>query len=184
MSRTPENPNTLAHNSFKLTLGNLPNVTYWCQRINVPGFISAPITQATPRQPIQLPATSWTQSRLNITFQVDEDLTNWLEIYNWASSLYMTNSPSQLPVLLRNNPAVTKNILGGGTSFATVLTTTNKKNMNLEVTYGSVFPVELSDLDLDHTIETLDPVLATASFAYTGITVRRIMDSEILSPQG
>ena len=69
---------------------------------------------------------------------------------------------------------LSEGVVGAGNSIDTLKTDmnvilhTNKSNPNFNFTFKDAFPVTLSSLDLDASATSLEPILATASFAYTG----------------
>ena len=86
LERQPTNLNPLYPTYFQFMLERTPKVTYFCQSANLPGMSLNMIEQPTPFVGIPHSAGSPEFEDLTVNFLVDENLTNWLEIWNWMKS--------------------------------------------------------------------------------------------------
>lgn len=161
---TPVNKNFLSPLGFKFQVKKLPNVNFFIQKVNIPGLAMG----ATPEAPNPFVAIPYSGDHLlynefRITFKVDEDLKNFLEIHQWLRGL-------GFPENLREYGLITEEerMLGGGVkSDASLIITTNGKSPNIECVFEDVFPISLSDLDFNTTDNTVDYIEVTATFRYT-----------------
>ena len=87
LSRQPTKMDYASPNQFKFNITKLPKVEYFCTPVNVPALAISEVQQPTPFVDIPLPGTTLNYSTLNMTFIVDENLENYLEIYNWIRGL-------------------------------------------------------------------------------------------------
>ena len=105
----------------------------------------------------------------NFRFLVDENLENYLEIYNWIRGLGYPESLKE-----------TYNWQGGNETFiqpdqsqlnlysdATLQILTSSNNPNFKIVFQDMFPVELSTLNFDATSEDVAYFTAEATFKYT-----------------
>jgi hypothetical protein len=161
--KEPVNKNNLTTNKFLLYIPRLPTVTYFCQRANLPSIFFGNAVQSTPTGlgPISRPGTRQTYEDLQIGFIVDEDMRNWLEVHDWMTSL--------------GSNLGTKDVLKEHqkTSNIALYVLNSSYNINLTVTFHNAFPMSLSGLDFDVSVQDIDPILSTATFSYTHYTIAR-----------
>lgn len=79
----PDNKNGILATHFQFELRKITNVTYFCQSVSLPGLRLASLEQPTPFNNIPRPGGALVPENLSISFMVDENLKNWLEIYEW-----------------------------------------------------------------------------------------------------
>ena len=84
----PTNLNYLSPVNFDLSINKLPKTRYFCTAINIPTINMSETTHDTTLA-IQshLPGDKITFDPLNVKFVVDEDMTNYKEIFNWIMAL-------------------------------------------------------------------------------------------------
>lgn len=159
--KQPDNKNDLTTNKFLLTIPRLPTVTYFCQRANLPSISFGTSQQSTPTAlgPINRPGTRQTYEDLQVGFIVDEDMKNWIELYEWITSLGTNLGTTEV---LKEDQKV---------SSAALYILNSSYNINITVTFHNMFPVLLSGLDFDVSVQDIDPVIATAAFQYTHYTI-------------
>ena len=87
IANQPTNLNQLNVVSFETNFLRIPGINYFCQRVNVPGISLANTIQSTPFANIPIEGDMLEFEDLTISFIVDEDMQNYLELYNWLHSL-------------------------------------------------------------------------------------------------
>ena len=87
LNRQPTKLDYTSPTQFRFLINQLPKVQYFTVSANVPGITLGDATYATPLKDIPLPGEKLTYDDLNITFIVDENLENYIEIHNWLASL-------------------------------------------------------------------------------------------------
>ena len=170
----PTNTNPLSPTGFRFVISRLPNVVFFGQAANLPGFTFNHIEYKTPMSPtIPVPGDSVEFEDLIIKFMVNENITNWLEIYNWVKAL------SRIKELNLD----TQNGQEARVSDATLFILTSSRNVNIKIFFRDLFPINLTSLDFDATVTDIDPLIAdgTFKFCYYDIEVvgRDQMDLEI-----
>ena len=155
----PINLNQLNVVSFETNFLRMPNINYFCQRVKIPGISLANTIQSTPFANIPVEGDVLEFEDLNITFIVDEDLKNYLELYNWLIALGFPERYAQY-----DNEAG-KAIK----SDCNIIIHTNKSNPNYSIVFKDVFPVSLGVVNFDTNNTDLEPVVVDATFKYTGI---------------
>ena len=166
IANQPTNISQLNIISFETNFLRMPNVNYFCQRVNIPGISLANTIQATPFSNIPIEGDVLEYEDLSIAFIVDEDMQNYLELYNWLHSLGFPDRYAQY-----DNQA--------GQSIKSdvnILIQTNKSNPNYSIVFKDVFPVSLGTITFDTNATALDPVVIDATFKYTGaFTVSKLI---------
>jgi hypothetical protein len=81
-NRYSDSINALLPTYYRLSIARLPATTYFCQTASVPSVSLTDISVSTPFATMRTPS-KMEFDDLTISFIVDEQLTNWLEIFNW-----------------------------------------------------------------------------------------------------
>ena len=161
----PTNLNQLNVVSFETNFLRMPSVSYFCQRVNIPGITLSNTIQSTPFANIPIEGDILEFEDLTIGFIVDEDMQNYLELYNWLQSLGFPEGYSQYD----NETSAIK-------SDVNILIQTNKSNPNYNIVFKDVFPVSLGAIAFDTNDTTLDPIVIDAGFKYSGaFTVNKLI---------
>lgn len=161
--KQPDTDNYLMNNSFKFSLERIPHVTYFCQRASIPTISFNIVEQSTPYGvKVYKAGTSYDYSDLEISFIVDENMENWLEIYNWMRTLSNAETDSEYIEVEEHS------------STAEIITLTSAYRPNLAVSFKEVFPISLSAIDFDSTISETEPIVANATFRYRSYSISDI----------
>ena len=87
VSNDPKDNQFLNPINFKFVLKRAPSLNFFLQRISFPGVNITPIQQNTPFATIYQPGDKLAFDPLQVTFRVDENLQNYMEIFRWILSL-------------------------------------------------------------------------------------------------
>jgi hypothetical protein len=156
IQRQPENTNPLTPTNYKLMIQNLPNVTYFAQRVLLPGVNMGIALQASPfAAKLKWPGDSMEYGTLPVEFIVDENMQNWYEIYKWMQKCVAIRDFSEA----ENAEKVFSDIH--------LLVLTNKKNPNFGFEFRHAFPISLSGIQFDSAVSDVPNIICTATFAYT-----------------
>ena len=166
MALKPTEINQLNVVSFQTNFTRLPNVNFFCQRVNIPSLSIGTSLQPTPFSDIPLEGDKILFEQLNVSFYVNEDLSNYLEIYNWIVALGFPDNPTQFN--LATDITRADDVNQTLKSDMNVMLQTNKSNPNFNITFRDCFPVSLGSIELDVSVTSLEPIIVEASFAYTG----------------
>ena len=96
---------------------------------------------------------------LTLTFVVDENMKNWLEIFNWMRST--TNVENYEEFRPPNTHLTTANLL--------ILN--SNKTPKLNVTFEGVYPKNISSIDFSSTVIDPEAIVCTAIFGYRSFSV-------------
>ena len=165
MALKPKELNQLNVVSFQTNFTRLPNVNFFCQRVNIPAINLGIALQTTPFSDMNYEGDKLTFEQMTMNFYVNEDLSNYLEVYSWLISLGFPDNYKQFNLKESSlNFAANES----RTSDMNLILETNKSNPNFSVVFKDAFPVSLSSIEFDAAATTLDPVIVDVSFAYSG----------------
>ena len=181
LNRQPTKLDYTSPTQFRFLINQLPKVQYFTVSANVPGITLGDATYATPLKDIPLPGEKLTYDDLNITFNVDENLENYIEIHNWLASLGFPKNREQFKThrsATSNLPKATvgtsgdigdvKPITSDSPMFSdSVLTVlSNKNNPVVECRFEDCFPTSLSSLDYSQNQTDVEYLTAEVTFKY------------------
>lgn len=167
----PINQSFLSPLGFKLQIKKTPHVNYFVQKVTIPSVSLGTADVDSPFTKIPFPGTKLTFGNLQVTFKVDEDMSNYLEIYNWLRDVGFPDNFAQY-----SNIAGQSITSGAGVfSDITLITLSSAMNPNKEITFFDCFPVDLSSIDLDSTSADVEYVTATVTFANRRFDVKALV---------
>ncbi len=179
-NQQPSDLDYLKPNGFKFQIHNLPNVSYFCQAANIPAIQMGSPTVATPLSDIPYPGDKLSYGDLVIRFLVQENMSNYLELYNWLIGLGFPENHDQYKNWNESQryrfPAISDKRLGalGNFSDADFFILDSDNNPNVKITYYDVFPVSLEGLDFDISSGRADFLVGIAAFKYRHYTVEAL----------
>ena len=168
-----KNKNFLAPIGFKFVLEKAPKVAFLCQSASIPditvGDIDIP-TRGLVAYPID---GNIRYGEFNLSFLVDENLENYLQIHNWMRALGTPQDLNERGVWIvdkRTTPdaANYKSLV----SDATLQVLNNQNIVSFEVVFEDLFPTNLSTLSFDVTQTDTQFFVAEVTFKYTLYEVR------------
>ena len=162
----PTNLNQLNVVSFDVVFSRQPAVQYFCQRISLPTVVLGETNEPSPFMNLPLEGDTLTYEALSLSFIVDEDLTNYIEVYNWLTALGFPREYSQFAALKESESA---SKLLSKYSDLTVILHTNKSNPNYKIVFTDCFPTSLGSIQLDSTPTGMDPIVVDATFNFRGM---------------
>ena len=181
LSRQPDNLDYLSPTQFKFNIHQLPKVEFFCTAANVPAINLGEAVFPTPFKDIPVMGDTLTYDNLSITFIVDENLENYIEIHEWLTAIGFPKNRNQFSSF-RSSTASTPIATQGtsddigdvqpatsargmfGDAILTILT--NKNNPVVEVRFQDIYPVALGALDFTQTATDVEYITVTADFSY------------------
>jgi hypothetical protein len=159
----PTNQNFLSPFGFRLNLQRTPNLNFFVQSVSLPGVNLGFATTPTPFVPIPQPA-SISYGDLSVTFKVAEDLSDYLELYNWMQDIGLSFGFDAAARLTQDYPVGDPN--RGFKSDLTVSILNSALRPNLRFKFIDAFPIDVSSIDMDTTLTDVNYVTATATFKF------------------
>lgn len=149
---------TLGQNYFTFDLPRTPNVVYYCQEVNLPTLILESQDQPTTLGiPIKRPIGAYRFENLTLSFLVDEQMMNWLEIYKWMRHLGNIDTDDT------NNELAFED----WTTLGVLNITKGTYKTLKKVYFHELYPVSLSGIRFTTEAQSNVPIKASVTFAYT-----------------
>ena len=162
-SRQPKNLNYFIPTGFKFMIDKIPNVNFFCQSCNLPGLSAGQFLQVTPLRDMPIAGDKVQMNELRVRFVIDEELQNWLEIYNWIKTITFPDNQEQYKQ---------ENVYSDG--MLTLLT--SNKNVQYVAKFTNLFPIDLTDIEMSSDVADAEVVASYATFAYTTYNIERIIE--------
>ena len=181
LSRQPDKLDYLSPTQFKFNIHQLPKVEFFCTAANVPAISLGEAVFPTPYKEIPVMGDTLTYDNLSISFIVDENLENYIEMHDWLTAIGFPKNRNQFSTF-RSSTASTPIATQGtsddigdvqpatsargmfGDAILTILT--NKNNPVVEVRFQDIYPVALGALDFTQTATDVEYITVTADFSY------------------
>jgi len=150
---------------FRLIFNKFPNVEYLSYSVNIPGVSLGEIIQPTPLLDLRLPGDKLTFDPLTLNFIVQENLANYIEIYNWMFGIGHPQSLDSYKSIARSSPNNSNRV--NIYSDATLFILSNKQNPIAKVTFVDVYPTALSPLQYDASVTDVTPITTDVTLNYS-----------------
>jgi len=164
-----ENRNFLSPLGFKFTLNRAPKVAFFGNSANIPSMTLGVAVQTTYLKDIDTPGDKIIFEDFTLRFLVDENLENYMEIYNWIRGLGYPESLQEIYDFQTSNPVFLQpdksqmNLYSDGT----LQVLTSKENPNFKIMFKDMWPYSLSTLQFDATSDDIQYFTADVTFKYT-----------------
>ena len=171
------NRNYMSPLGFKLILTKTPKADFLCQSANIPQISMGTAIQPTYLKDIAVPGDKVLYDDLRVRFLVDEQMENYLSIYNWMTGLGYPENAGQFRQLkkddLRTDASVSDDADPRYFEFsdATLQILSSNYKPSVLVNFKDAFPTTLSTLDFDVSTRDYAYFTAEVSFKYTIFTI-------------
>ena len=181
ISRQPTKLDYSSPTQFRFLINQLPKVEYFTTSANIPGIGLGDGVLNTPFKDIPLLGDKLTYEDLAISFIVDENLENYIEMHTWLTSIGFPKDRSQFSDFRSTTSNVKTSTRGeskdigkvGATTPETSMTSdavltilTNKNNPVVECRFADVFPTSLSGLTYSQNQTDVEYLTAAVNFKY------------------
>ena len=165
----PKSTNFLSPLGYRFQIKKMPTVNFFAQAVAIPsitvGELPLPTAFSTK---LQFPGDLVTFGDLVVTFRVDEDMANYLEIFNWIKSITRIDgfdaAEGQATAWGKeiDSPMGEEKVF----SDATLHVLNSAMNPNKEIQFTDCYPTGLTDVPFNTTLSDLDYVECTATFKF------------------
>lgn len=163
LSNQPTNINFLSPLGYRFTLKRSPSVNFFVTDANIPSFNLGFVNVPSPFKNFPTPGDKPEYGSLRLTFKIDEDMANYLEIYNWIVRLGFPSNFEQYQSLSTAAPGTGVQTV----SDATLTILNSSQSPNIEVQFEDLFPISISDVNFTSTDTDINYVTATVEFKFT-----------------
>lgn len=173
----PTNMNYLSPVNFDLSINKLPKTKYFATAVTLPGITFSEALHATPMAiNSYLPGDKIEFDPLVITFLVDEDMTNYMEIFNWIMALGPGTDDESFTTLTGSKKNITGRFSNADFSKmysdATLIANTSSNNANVEFNFQDCFPTSLGAIELNSQADGVEYATCDLTLRYTLFKVR------------
>lgn len=170
LRHVPVDKNPLGKARFRFVMQRAPHVEFFSQHVNIPAISTQTVDQPTPFVSVPRQGDHLSYDPLILTFLVDENLENYIEIHSWLTGITFPNEFDEYRSL-----ATQDKIMGEGLeSQISIFILNSNMNPYMEVIFRDASPVSLTQLDLDSTLTDEEYLEATAAFQYTSYSFRKV----------
>ena len=181
LNRQPTALDYSSPTQFRFLINQLPKVQYFTTEANIPGITLGEGTFGTPLKDITLLGDKLTYEDLGISFIVDENLENYIEMHNWLTSIGFPKDRKQFSEFRSTTSNMSTSTRGESkdigdvrattpelamTSDAVMTILTNKNNPVVECRFADVFPTSLSGLTYSQNQTDVEYLTAEVNFKY------------------
>ena len=181
LNRQPTKLDYSSPTQFRFLINQLPKVQYFTVAANIPGITLGEGVFNTPLKDIPLLGDKLTYEDLTITFIVDENLENYIEMHTWLTAIGFPKDRSQFREFRSETSNVKTSTRGESkdigdvkastpelsmTSDAVMTILTNKNNPVVECRFADVFPTSLSGLTYSQNQTDVEYLTAEVNFKY------------------
>ena len=188
LTTQPSNPQFLSPVGFDFRIRKLPNVNYFVQSVNIPGVQLGETEFPSPFISIPIQGDHMRFGDLQISFKVDENMENFIELFNWIQYIGFPESFNQSKQVY--NKEGTKGLSGpqdvqrtgrslgeGATSDCTLTVLNSASNPNMSIDFLDAFPTSMTDLLFDVRATDVEYVEAAATFRFRMYKISTVSSS-------
>ena len=160
-----QNRNFLSGVAFKFNLTKFPKVDFFSNSAIIPLLNLELARQPSYLKNIDVPGERLTYGDFTLRFMVDENMENYLAVYNWLTGLGFPESGKQFKEIITDSDGQRdmKEPFCDGTLR---ILNSNYREV-AKVKFQDLFPVSLTSLDFDATNTDVQYFTAEATFKYT-----------------
>ena len=181
LNRQPTALDYSSPTQFRFLINQLPKVQYFTTEANLPGITLDELELGSPLKDLPLLGSKLTYEDLAISFIVDENLENYIEMHTWLTAIGFPKDRKQFSDFRSATSNVATNTRGESkdigkvgattpeismTSDAVLTILTNKNNPVVECRFADVFPTSLSGLTYSQNQTDVEYLTATVNFKY------------------
>tara|TARA_B100000927_G_scaffold159744_1_gene128672 strand:- start:89 stop:628 length:540 start_codon:yes stop_codon:yes gene_type:complete len=160
-----QNRNFLSGVAFKFNLTKLPKVDFFSNSARIPELNLELAKQPSYLKNIDVPGERLTFGDLTLQFLVDENMENYIAVYDWLKGLGFPETTKQFKELTtdKDGQRDQKEAFSDGTLR---ILNSNYREV-AKVKFEDIFPISLTSLEFDATNTDIQYFTAQASFKYT-----------------
>ena len=160
-----QNRNFLSGIAFKFNLAKFPKVDFFSNSARIPELTLELTSQPSYLKNIDVPGERLTYGDLTLRFLVDENMENYISVYNWLTGLGFPETTKEFADLIKDKDGQrdTKEAFCDGTLR---ILNSNYREV-AKVKFNDLFPTSLTSLDFDATNTDVQYFTAEATFKYT-----------------
>lgn len=161
------NKNMLSPVGFSFHIKKLPELNFFVQSVTMPGVNLPTFDQPNPFKAIPRIGDHIQYGELLVNFKVNEDMGNYIEIYDWIKGIGFPDDFTQYAEIAEEG----KQLAGDGIeSDGYMMVMSSAMNPIVRIDFEDMFPIALSDLTMDSRDTGIEYLDATATFKFLKYT--------------
>ena len=160
-----QNRNFLTGVAFKFNLTKFPKVDFFSNSARIPELNLELTRQPSYLKTIDVPGERLTYGDLTLRFLVDENMENYISVYNWLKGLGFPESAKEYKDLTTDKDGQRDNKEAFCDGTLRILNSNYREVA--KVKFNDLFPTSLTSLDFDATNTDVQYFTAEATFKYT-----------------
>lgn len=166
--------NMLTQLGARMIIKRAPTTNFFIQDVTIPPMQLGVANYVTELDLVPWPGDTLTRGTLDVVFKVDEDVENYLEIWNWMVKLGYPDSHDQYAELT----AASKMSGEGVFSDLTVIIANSAQRPNIEFRFQDAFPIAMSGLRFTSRDTDAVHMDVEVNFKFRHFTVHRSNEEE------
>jgi hypothetical protein len=151
MASKTTNINFLSPLNFKVVVGKIPNVEYFCIGATIPAIQLTPANYSTPGRTLHMYSDKLNFEELSLQVVVDENLENYKEMLDWTKEIVYNSDKEPLEK----------------SSDITVMILSSHNNTVRKIRFTDAWPTSIGDLTFSSAQTEVEYVTSTMTFAFT-----------------
>lgn len=164
------NNNMLSPVGFSFQINRCPNMNFFVQSVVLPGVNLGQLNVPNQFKEVPVPGDHITYGDLDVTFKINEDMSNYIEIFSWITALGFPDNFRQYKDI-ENRPSFTGDSIYSDATL-TILSSAMNPSMRIEIT--DLFPTAISPVTVDSRDMMIEYIEATASFRFLNYTFKKL----------
>lgn len=161
----PTNLNPLSPNGFKFSVERLPELTFFCQDVNLPSVTLGQTNIATPFINYAVSGDMLEYGDLTVQFMVDGDMANYIAVHNWLVGLGFPENYQQYTD--QTTSTIPKSEVAASMSDATLMILGNNNVGVRTIQFIDCFPISLDSLTFTSATQDVQYLVGNATFRYS-----------------
>lgn len=158
--------NFLTPTGFILVIERLPKVSFFAQNVTLPTVSLVALEQQTPLSRIEIPSDRLEFGSLTINFIVDEQMNNYMEVFNWMKGLGFPELYPQYTIENNRGLEGTSELQRNYSEAKLIILGSNKAPVRT-VNFYDCFPTSLSGFETDSTATDIQYIRSTLELEYS-----------------
>lgn len=163
---TELNKNMLSPVGFSFQIKKTPDMNFFIQSVTLPGISLGNFDVPNQFRDAPMYGDKITYSELDVSFKINEDMSNYYEIFQWITLIGFPDNFGQHRQI-KNQSRLTGEGIFSDASL-TILSSSMNPVVNINIT--DLFPISLSPIEMTATDTAIDYIQATASFRFQNYT--------------
>ena len=160
-----QNRNFLSGVAFKFNLAKFPKVDFFSNSARIPELNLELARQASYLKNIDIPGERLTYGDFTLRFLIDENMENYISVYNWLKGLGFPESTQEFKDLTTDKDGIRDPKEAFCDGSLRILNSNYREVA--KVKFKDLFPISLTSLDFDATNTDVQFLTAQATFKYT-----------------